>query len=160
MNPSPPKTPPPSYPEFAVRRETIRRYFHPPLPRSTFHDFVNKGKILPVKGIRGFYRLNESLKRLGLREVPCLPAEVSKRSIEDILRLALTMIDPEVFPMPPWAVVQEELDLREIDHAKHLAEMHREAIESLESFQEKVAYGAGALDAQAELEAQTKSGAE
>ena len=62
--------------------------------------------------------------------------------------------------MPPWAVVQEEIDLREIDHAKHLAEMHREVIESLESFQEKAAYGAGALDAQAELEAQTKSGAE
>jgi hypothetical protein len=107
-----------------------------------------------VKGIRGFYRLNESLKRLGLREVPCLPLEVSKRSVEDILRLALTMIDPVLFPMPPWAVVQEELDLQELDHAKRLAEMHREAIESLESFQEKVAYGAGALDAQAELDAE------
>lgn len=154
------KTTPPSYPEFAVRRETISRYFHPPLPRSTFHDFVSKGKILPVKGIRGFYRLNESLKRLGLREAPCLPVDASKRSIEEILRLALTMIDPAVFPMPPWAVVQEEWDLQEIDHAKHLAEMHREAIESLESFQEKVAYGAGALDAQAELDAESKSDAE
>jgi hypothetical protein len=51
MSPSQPKTPPPSYPEYAVRRETISRYFHPPLPRSTFHDFVSKGKILPVKGI-------------------------------------------------------------------------------------------------------------
>ena len=108
-----------------------------------------------MKGIRGFYRLNDSLRRLGLREVPCLPVETSKRSMEDILRLALTMIDPEVFPMPPWVVVQEELDLREIDHAKHLAELHREAIESLESFQEKVAYGAGALDAQAELETES-----
>jgi hypothetical protein len=38
--------------------------------------------------------------------------------------------------------------------------MHREAIESQEPFQEKVVYGAGALDAQAELDAQTKSGAE
>lgn len=113
-----------------------------------------------MKGIRGFYRLNESLKRLGLREAPCLPVDASKRSIEDIFRLALTMIDPTIFPMPPWAIVQEEWDLQEIDHAKHLAEMHWEAIESLESFQEKVAYVAGALDAQAELDAESKSGAE
>ena len=113
-----------------------------------------------MKGIRGFCRLNESLKRLGLREVPCLPVEVSKRSMEDNLRLALTMVDPEFFPVPSWAVVQKDLDLRELDHAKHLAEMHREAIESLDSFQEKVAYGAGALDAQAELDAESKSGAE
>jgi hypothetical protein len=35
--------------------------------------------------------------------------------------------------------------------------MHREAIESLEPFQEKAAYGAGALDAQAELDMLTKS---
>jgi hypothetical protein len=53
-----------------------------------------------------------------------------------------------------------QLFMRELDPAKHLAEMHREAIESLESFQEKAAYGAGALDAQAELETETKSGAE
>ena len=34
---------------------------------------------MPVKGIRRFYRLNESLKRLGLREVPCLPVDAPKR---------------------------------------------------------------------------------
>jgi hypothetical protein len=62
----------------------------PPLASSTFHDFVNKGQIVPLKEIRGFYLL----------------------------------------------------------------------IESLESFQEKAAYGAGALDAQEELEAESKTGAE
>ncbi len=160
MRKSSSKNEPTGYPEFAVRAEAISRFFSPPLASSTFHDFVNKGQIVPLKGIRGFYLLNDSLRRLGLREVPCLPVEASKHSMEDILRLALTMVDPEVFPMPPWAVVQEEIDLRDIDHAKHLAEMHREAIESLESFQERAAYGAGALDAQAELEAATKSGAE
>jgi hypothetical protein len=121
---------------------------------------VSKGKILPVKGIRGFYRLNESLKRLGLWEVPRLPVEASKRSAEDILRLALTRVDAAVFPMPPWVMVQEEIDLRDIDHTKHLEEMHREAIESLESFHEKAAYGVGALNAQAELDAESKTGAE
>ena len=67
-----------AFPEFAVRRETISRFFDPPMARSTFHDFVNKGKIVPVKGIRGFYKLNDSLRRLGLREVPNLPQDPSK----------------------------------------------------------------------------------
>ena len=53
-----------------------------------------------------------------------------------------------------------QLFMRDLDHAKHLAGMHREAIESLESFQEKAGYGAGALDAQAVLETETTSGAE
>jgi hypothetical protein len=35
--------------------------------------------------------------------------------------------------------------------------MHREVIESLESFHEKAAYGAGALDAEAELDELRKS---
>jgi hypothetical protein len=41
-------------PEFAVTRDAFNRYFEKPLPTSTFHDFVNKGKIVPMKGIRGF----------------------------------------------------------------------------------------------------------
>ena len=61
------------YPEYAVRAEVIRRFFSPPLASSTFHDLVNKGMITPMKGIRGFYLLNDSLRRLGLREVPKLP---------------------------------------------------------------------------------------
>jgi hypothetical protein len=38
-------------PEFAVTREAFNRYFEKPMPTSTFHDFVNKGKIVPMKGI-------------------------------------------------------------------------------------------------------------
>jgi hypothetical protein len=49
-----------------------------------------------VKGIRGFYKLNESLRRLGLREVPSLPQDPSKRTTEEILRMAFTQIDPVV----------------------------------------------------------------
>ena len=58
------KNEPTGYPEFAVRAEVIGRFFSPPLASSTFHDFVNKGKIVPLKGIRGFYKLNDSLRRL------------------------------------------------------------------------------------------------
>ena len=47
------------------------------MARSTFHDFVNKGKIIPMKGIRGFYLLNASLSRLGLREEPLFAVDAA-----------------------------------------------------------------------------------
>ena len=58
------------YPRFIVSREHFNRYFEKPLPTSTFHDLVNKGKIIPMEGMRGVYQLNNSLRRLGLPEVP------------------------------------------------------------------------------------------
>jgi hypothetical protein len=56
----------PTPPDFAVRREVIEGYFEPKIGRSTFFDLVESGKIVRVKGLRGYYRLNESLRRLGL----------------------------------------------------------------------------------------------
>ena len=152
------KVPPTGYPEFAVRAETIGRFFSPPLASSTFHDYVNKGMIVPMKGVRGFYKLNDSLRRLGLREVPILPG-VTNRSTEDIARLAFTMIDPLIFPAPSWMLKVEELDARDIDHARLLADVHRESIEALGSAEEKLAYLQGVLDAQM-MEAEDRSAGE
>jgi hypothetical protein len=146
---------PTGFPEYAVRREIISGYFHPPLPSSTFHDLVKKGTIIPVKKLRGFYRLNESLKRLGLREVPQPPSEKPSRSMEDIMRLAFTAIDPEVFPAPGWMLSENELKPRDKDHARLVADLHRDAIHALPSFQEKAAYAAGVLDAQAVMDAES-----
>lgn len=156
MASSPSKVPPSDFPEYAVRRETISSYFHPPLASSTFHDLVNKGTIIPLKGIRGFYKLNESLKRLGLREVPNLPHEIPKRTMEDILRLSFTLIDPLLFPPPPWMHALEELDMKDVAHAHQHAEVHREVIESLGGTEEKIHYFNGVLSAQAALEASLK----
>ena len=108
------KAPAIGFPEFAVRREAFDRYFDRPLPSSTFFDLVNKGKIVQMKGLRGFYLLNDSLRRLGLREVPALP-ESRKRSLEDILRLAFTLIDPDIFPAPPWTIFNEAIDAEVMD---------------------------------------------
>ena len=69
------KSEPTDCPDFGVRRETISRFFSPPMPCSTFHDYVNKGKIIPLKSIPGFYKLNESMRRMGLREVRKLPED-------------------------------------------------------------------------------------
>ena len=68
------------------------------MPRSTFHKRVEEGKIIPMKGMRGFYLLNESLRRLGLREVRELPKGGSTRSLEDIVRLAFQRHRSGSFP--------------------------------------------------------------
>lgn len=138
---------PSNHPEFAVRWETISRFFDPPMARSTFHDFVNKGKIIPMKGIRGFYLLNESLRRLGLREVAKLPVVTESRSIADIVRLAFHLLDPDLIPMPSWMMGEEDFDFRDFEHAAHQVDLHREAYGGLQSPAEKLAYIEGVLDA-------------
>jgi hypothetical protein len=78
------KNEPTGYSEYAVRAEVIGRFFFPPLASSTFHDFVKKGKIVPMKGIRGYYLLNvlnASLRRLGLREISKLPELPLRRDL-------------------------------------------------------------------------------
>ena len=142
------KEAPTGYPEFAVRREMISAYFHPPLPRSTFHDFVNKGVIIPMKSIRGFYLLNASLRRLGLREVPELPKDPTERSMEDIIRLAFSLIDPLAFPPPPWLLTVEMIDLKDADHARRIADQHQAAVDALDNVYLKIAYQGVVLDAQ------------
>ena len=113
--------------DFGVQREVISNYFPPPLPRSTFYDLVNKGKIVPIKGPKGFYRLNDSLRRLGLREVAQLPVQVKPTS-EEILRLAFHVIDPAVFPEPLWLLSVHAIDCSDMGHVGLLVEKHASAI--------------------------------
>lgn len=40
-------------PEFIVSREFFNRYFEKPLPKSAFHDLVNRGRILQWPAMRG-----------------------------------------------------------------------------------------------------------
>lgn len=148
MNKTSPKSAATGFPEFGVGRETISKFFDPPMPRSTFYDFVNKGIIMPLKGIRGFYRLNDSLRRLGLREVATPPREASGPSTEDLVRLAFTLIDPVHFPDPPWLLTADVVNVKDMDHALLLAQVHRENVEGLETSIEKLAYFGGVLDGQ------------
>ena len=152
------KNTPSDFPEYAVRRETISQYFSPPLPRSTFHDLVNKGKILPFKYLKGFYQLNGSLRRLGLREVAQLPKEPGFQSTKEIIRLAFSVMDPEVFPAPSWLLNAEAIDSRDADHAILLIDKHRAALAALENDRLKHAYLQGILDAHHSLQAETEDG--
>ncbi len=132
-------------PEFVVRREAFDRYFDPPLATSTFHDLVNKGKIIPMKGMRGFYLLNASLRRLGLHEVAKLPKETERRSLEDIVRLAFTLIDQTLFPPPSWLLPVATIDARDTDHARRIADQQRDKVKALDHHLRKIAYLQGVL---------------
>jgi hypothetical protein len=141
------KIEPTGYPEFAVRAETIGRFFAPPLASSTFYDFVKDGKIVPLKGIRGFYKLNDSLRRLGLREVPELP-KAGSRTTEEIVRLAFHSIDPEVFPVPSWQLNVEVIDGMDAGHAELIYALHAEVVMGLATDRQKQHYLQGVLDAE------------
>ena len=99
-----------------------------------------------MKGIRGFYLLNASLRRLGLREVPELPQPPSTPSFEDIVRLAFSLIDPDLFHEPSWMLNVEVINAKDADHAIRLVEQHRDTVQSYEQVELKLAYLQGVLD--------------
>ena len=49
------------------------------------------------------------------------------------------------------------MDMREVDHARLLADLHRDSVNALGSTVEKFAYLRGVLDAQVMMEADMKS---
>ncbi len=61
--------------DFVVEKECFDHFFSKGIPNSTFHDLVNKGRIIPAPGLRGRYLLNASLLRLGLPEAHEIPGK-------------------------------------------------------------------------------------
>ena len=138
-------------PEFVVNRDTIRKFFHPEISTSTFHELVKEGTILPFDRLRGSYRLNESLLRLGLRPVSALPTKKS-RSQADMLRWAFSMIEPRLFPVPIWAT-DCAFDQFQEDAARFWVLTLGPLLATLETVDEKLNFLTGALDACDDLEA-------
>ena len=91
-------------------------------------------------------------------ELKCPSMGKSRRTTEDIVRLAFTTIDPVAFPAPAWMLREEELDPRDAEHARLVADLHRESINRLTSIEEKIAYGGGVLDAQFMMDEERRSG--
>lgn len=85
-------------------------------------------------------------------DMKCPDLGKSKRSIEDIVRLAFTMIDRELFPPPSWMLFEKDLDPRDVDHARRLVDQYRKAVEALSSTKLKLAYFEGVLDWAAMME--------
>lgn len=99
-----------------------------------------------MKKLRGFYMLNESLRRLGLKEVRELPKPLPVPHLDDIVRLAFSLIDPNLFPAPSWLLHVEAIDPKDADHASRLADEHSDKIKSYEHAEQKLAYFQGVLD--------------
>ena len=133
--------------EFVVTREFFDQFFEKPMPTSSFHDLVQKGRILPWNGMRGRYLLNGSLKRLGLPALTELPSELPKRSLEDITRFGFTLIDHNLFPPPPWVLTRDIMDIGEADLSRRLSDQYRDRVEAFDSNELKLAYFGGVLDA-------------
>lgn len=134
--------------EFAVRREVLERLFDPPIGRSTFFDLVERGKIAKVKGLRGYYRLNESLRRLGMPEVEKIPGNagggepMSGRVLAD---LALSLCIPEL-PLPS-ELLTHALSGHEVLKVMRLQRSYDFALRQTESTAEQLAFAQGARDA-------------
>ncbi len=144
-------------PEFAVSRETISAFFHPPLAKSTFYDLMTQGKITPMEVPKGMYKLNATLKRLGLKPVAALPRKTSERSIQDIVRFAFSLLDPKTFPTPSWVMYCDDIPFRDQQQAIEMADLFRADLESFRFSSERSSYAAGVLDAYFELESQNFS---
>ena|ERR1035437_941822 len=67
-------------------------------------------------------------------------------SAADLVRLAFTLIDPDIFPAPSWLGSDDPLDAQDVDVAMRIAEKHRDDVQALPTVQEKPAFLAGTLD--------------
>lgn len=139
--------------EFIVNRETFDQFFDVPLPTSTFHDLVKKGKIKRWDLMKGRFYLNESLRRMGLPKVSTLPGQQERASLEDISRLAFTLIDPLLFPAPPWLLRSTSIPIADAELARRMYLEYLDTVEGMENDHLKLAYFAGVLDAQAMTDA-------
>jgi hypothetical protein len=140
------------FPEFPVKREVICSMFTPPLPKSTFYDRAKEGKIIPMPELPGYYLVNASLHRLGLPLVRQLPDPPEQRSIEDLVRLAFSLIDRNLFPSPSWLLHVEAIDAKDTDHALLLAARYRDAVQAFAHVELKLAYFQGVLDGASVIE--------
>lgn len=106
-----------------------------------------------MKQCSGYFLLNASRERLGLPPVKELPGGVGERSLEDVTRLAFTLIDQRIFPAPPWMLTVDAVSAKDFDHARQIASQNRGQVTMMDHVELKIAYFAGVLDA-AVLQAQ------
>ena len=138
----------PSSTEFAVRREVLERLFDPPIGRSTFFDLVDRGKIAKIRGLRGYYRLNESLRRLGMPEVEKLPGNggddgpLNDRVLADF---ALSLCIPEL--PEPSELLAHALSGEEVLKILRLQRTYSFALKKIKALPERLAFAQGARDA-------------
>lgn len=133
--------------EFAVTMEGIVEFFDPPIAKSTFYDLRKRGKVIPLKGLRGYYCLNESLVRLGMKPVTEISRKVAPTA-EEIGRFALWVIEPELFICP--ARFMEDFPALLSHEYEKVLEIGRQCepeLAKLDHDRLKIAYGQGMIAA-------------
>jgi hypothetical protein len=68
------------------------------------------------------------------------------------MRFAFTLIDRSLFPESTWLMEIETINPRDMDHARGLADLHRDIVAGLEDHALKLQYFQGALDGVATTE--------
>jgi hypothetical protein len=143
--------------EFAVRREAIQNFFDPPIAKSTFFDLVARGKVAKVKELRGYYRLNESLQRLGLSAVDQLPAwgrdDLDPRALADI---ALALCMPGELPMPS-ELLAHALTADEVLLVARLQRSYKAELVNIHAAEERLNFAQGVRDAALMLSSERQS---
>ena len=139
---------PADFPERAVDPEIIMRFFAPPIGKSTFYDLVAKGRIVPLKHVRGRYRLNESLARLGMppvRELPTTPDPTERE--QRLVAFALHLAAPDIVAAPSWLLDDDDLTVAEKSHVVLTALQVDFEMRDITGQQERLGFVQGVLDA-------------
>jgi len=132
--------------DFAVTRDVIMKFFSPPIGTTTFYDLVKRSKIAPVPGLRGYYRLNESLKRLKLPPVTKRPySEKEKDSIMVLSQLALNLLMPGKILTPPQ-LLDRWLTVTETEKLKEMVKQFRAALDKFETDEDRMDFAQGVMD--------------
>jgi hypothetical protein len=136
-----------------VTREVIMALFDPPLKPSTFHNRANKGDFVLCKGLRGYYALNATRKKLGMPLVDpetyrdkLAQADESERA-RQLLHAALAVTVPEAIeaglPLTlPSAMTLSEGETVLSKHKAFFSELERYHLESRDG---RIGFVAGAL---------------
>ena len=132
--------------EFAVDRETLMRFFRPPVSDSTFYKLLKDGYIVPVEAVSGRYRLNLSLVRMGLAPVSEPPGDLEEGKRERIVRLGLWMLAPKFAECPSWLLLREPTD-EELERAALFALSCLPKFKTLQSDRDRKEFVQGAVDA-------------
>lgn len=135
--------------EFAVSREVLTSYFEPKIAKSTFYDLVNRGKIAGVPGLRGYYRLNESLSRLGMPPVEKLPGAAEKStglSDRALVDIALSICMPDELPAPS-ELLSHPLTADEVLKISQMQRIYSASLDKIDNSQGRLKFVEGVRDA-------------
>ena len=117
--------------DIAVRREEICKLFTPPLGKTAFHDWVNKGKIVKARDLSGYFLLNATRARLRMPRVDVkayrrdYSAEQQAQRELQLRYIAVLELDDRMFHVMPDIPFPRELTQSDIKEVLNLLDVLR-----------------------------------